>query len=193
MLAPNQTIRRATIDSDGAVEGYASLFHEVDSTRDMVMPGAFAQTLRTRGLRRIPMLFQHDPAEPIGVWLDLFEDARGLRARGRLIADVMRAREVLALVRAGAIDGLSIGFRTVRGRIDPRTRVRRLEQIDLWEISIVTFPLLAGARVRAVGKGQGRSQARRAATTPGRAERAWRTIANADAARRSPNARQVGV
>ena len=118
------------------------------STRDMVMPGAFAQTLRTRGLRRIPMLFEHDPAEPIGVWLDLFEDARGLKARGRLIADVVRAREVLALVRAGAIDGLSIGFRTVRGRIDPRTRVRRLEQIDLWDISIVTFPLLSGARVR---------------------------------------------
>ena len=148
MLAPSQTIRTATIDSDGAVEGYASLFHEVNSTRDMVMPGAFAQTLRTRGLRRIPMLFQHDPAEPIGVWLDLYEDARGLRARGRLIADVARAREVLALVRAGAIDGLSIGFRTVRGRIDPRTRVRRLEQIDLWEISIVTFCLRARACAR---------------------------------------------
>ncbi|MGZ8373208.1 MAG: HK97 family phage prohead protease, partial [Rhodoplanes sp.] len=83
MLAPNQTIRAATIDGDGTVEGYASLFQEVDSTRDMVMPGAFAQTLRTRGLRRIPMLFQHDPAEPIGVWLDLFEDARGLNRRCR--------------------------------------------------------------------------------------------------------------
>ena len=81
----------------------------------------------------------------------------------------------------------------VRGRIDPRTRVRRLEQIDLWEISIVTFPLLAGARVRAVEKGQGASLARRAATKSGRAERAWRTIANADAARRSPNARQASV
>ncbi|MFO1100265.1 MAG: HK97 family phage prohead protease [Xanthobacteraceae bacterium] len=193
MLAPDQTIRTATIDRDGAVEGYASLFHEVDSARDTVMPGAFAQTLRTRGLRRIPMLFQHDPAEPIGVWLDLYEDARGLRARGRLIADVARAREVLALVRAGAIDGLSIGFRTVRGRIDPRTRVRRLEQIDLWEISIVTFPLLAGARVRAVEKGQGGSAARRAASVPARAERAWRTIASADAVRRSPSLRRASV
>jgi phage head maturation protease len=106
---------------------------------------------------------------------------------------VARAREVLALVRAEAIDGLSIGFRTVRGRIDPRTRVRRLEQIDLWEISIVTFPLLAGARVRAVGKGQGGSVARRASTTPARAERAWRTIASADAARHSPSARQASV
>lgn len=141
---------RTIVDPDGTVEGYASLFGEVDQARDMVMPGAFKQTLKTRGLRRIPMLFQHDPAEPIGVWLELAEDQRGLRARGRLIPDVMRAREVLALVMAGAIDGLSIGFRTVQGRIDPRTRVRRLYAVDLWEISIVTFPLLAGARVRAV-------------------------------------------
>lgn len=185
MLAPNQTIRAATIDGDGTVEGYASLFQEVDSTRDMVMPGAFAQTLRTRGLRRIPMLFQHDPAEPIGVWLDLFEDARGLKARGRLIADVVRAREVLALVRAGAIDGLSIGFRTVRGRIDPRTRVRRLEQIDLWEISIVTFPLLSGARVRAVEKAQVLRGTPGPAAASARAERAWRTMIAASAARRN--------
>ncbi|MDC7787581.1 HK97 family phage prohead protease [Rhodoplanes sp. TEM] len=140
----------ATVEPDGTVEGYASLFGEIDQARDMVMPGAFAQTLRTRGLRRIPMLFQHDPSEPIGIWLELVEDFRGLKARGRLIPDVARAREVLALVREGAVDGLSIGFRTVKGRIDPATRIRKLEAIDLWEISIVTFPLLAGARVRAV-------------------------------------------
>jgi hypothetical protein len=141
---------RASIDADGIVEGYASLFGEVDQARDMVMPGAFAMTLRTRGVRRIPMLFQHDPAEPIGVWLDLHEDSRGLFARGRLIPDVTRAREVLALVRAGAIDGLSIGFRTASARVDPKTRIRKVAGVDLWEISIVTFPLLNGARVMAV-------------------------------------------
>jgi len=141
---------RATIASDGTVEGYASLFGAVDQARDMVMPGAFTQSLRRRGIRRVPMLFQHDPAEPIGVWLDLHEDTRGLWARGRLIPEVMRARELLALLRAGTADGLSIGFRTVKGRVDPRTRIRKLEAIDLWEISIVTFPLLPGARVRAV-------------------------------------------
>ncbi len=139
----------AVIEADGSVEGYASLFGEVDQARDMVMPGAFSASLKRRGLRRVPMLFQHDPAEPIGVWLELREDFRGLYARGRLIPDVMRARELLALLRAGAADGLSIGFRTVKGRVDPKTRVRRLIEIDLWEISIVTFPLLAGARVRA--------------------------------------------
>jgi HK97 family phage prohead protease len=96
------------------------------------------------------MLFQHDPSEPIGVWLELTEDFRGLYARGRLIPEVVRARELHALLKAGTADGLSIGFRTVNGRLDPKTRVRKLYAIDLWEISIVTFPLLPGARVRAV-------------------------------------------
>jgi HK97 family phage prohead protease len=141
---------RTSVDADGTVEGYASLFGEVDAARDMVMPGAFAQSLRQRDIRRVPMLFQHDPAEPIGIWLELREDFRGLYARGRLIPDVRRAAEVLALLRAGTSDGLSIGFRTVKGRIDPKTRIRKLDAVDLWEISIVTFPLLVGARVRAV-------------------------------------------
>jgi HK97 family phage prohead protease len=158
MHAPLSSTSRVALASDGTVEGYASLFGEIDQARDMMMPGAFTQTLQSRGLRRIPMLFQHDPAEPVGIWLELREDIRGLRARGRLIPDVARGRELLALVREGAIDGLSIGYRTVRGRIDPQTRVRRLYQVDLWEISIVTFPLLNGARVRAV---KGRDAPRR--------------------------------
>ena len=166
---------RAHIDADGAVEGYASLFGEIDQARDMIMPGAFARTLAARGLRRIPMLFQHDPAEPIGVWLELREDWRGLFARGRLIPDVKRAREVLALVRAGAVDGLSIGFKTVKGRIDPKTRVRRLIDVELWEISIVTFPLLSDARVRAV------KDARKPAARS-RAEEAWRKLSAGSAA-----------
>jgi HK97 family phage prohead protease len=150
MLAPILPPARLTLDADGTVEGYASLFGAIDQARDMVMPGAFTKTLNERGLRKIPMLFQHDPAEPVGIWLELTEDFRGLRARGKLIPDVARARELLALLRAGAIDGLSIGYRTQRGVIDPRTRVRKLYQVDLWEISIVTFPLLDGARVAAM-------------------------------------------
>ena len=195
MLAPNPepTIAsvfaaRTTIDADGTVEGYASLFGEIDQARDMVMRGAFAETLRLRGVRRIPMLFQHDPSEPIGVWLELREDHRGLYARGRLIPEVVRARELHALLKAGAIDGLSIGFRTVKGRIDPKTRVRSLLAVDLWEISIVTFPLLAGARVRAVKHSSPRSQngfalAKHAASSPPRlshartrAEREWTAV-----------------
>ncbi|OQW60738.1 MAG: peptidase U35 [Proteobacteria bacterium SG_bin9] len=176
MHAPVLPVSRVALHGDGTVEGYASLFGEVDQARDMVMPGAFTQTLQTRGLRRIPMLFQHDPAEPIGVWHELVEDFRGLRARGKLIPDVARARELLALLDAGAIDGLSIGYKTVRGQIDPKTRVRKLYQVDLWEISIVTFPLLAGARVRSVkhqSKASSRPAVSRART---RAEQAWRGL-----------------
>lgn len=159
MLAPmsaslhDAVAARPSFHADGTIEGYASLFGEIDQARDMVMPGAFRTTLRTRGIHRIPMLFQHDPAEPIGIWLELREDLRGLYARGRLIPEVTRARELLSLLRAGAIDGLSIGFKTVTARLDPKTRIRKLDQIDLWEISLVTFPLLPGARVRAVKGG----------------------------------------
>jgi HK97 family phage prohead protease len=180
---------RATIDADGTVEGYASLFGEVDQARDMVMPGAFRDTLRLRGLRRIPMLFQHDPGEPIGIWLELAEDHRGLRARGKLIPDVQRAREIFALVRAGAVDGLSIGFKTARARVDPRSRVRKIDAVELWEISIVTFPLLSGARVHAIKNVRSAAPARpdhderllrrypRVSFTRSRAERAWQSLA----------------
>ena len=136
----------------------------------MVMRGAFADTLASRGIRRIPMLFQHDPSEPVGIWLELREDFRGLFARGRLIPEVARGRELISLLRAGAIDGLSIGFRASKARIDPKTRIRRLHAVDLWEISIVTFPLLAGARVRAVKHAT--SQAKPSCTRT-RAEREW--------------------
>jgi len=173
---------RTTFGADGTVEGYASLFGEIDQARDMVLRGAFTETLNRRGVRRIPMLFQHDPAEPVGIWLELREDHRGLYARGRLIPEVKRARELLSLLRAGAVDGLSIGFRTVKGRIDPRTRIRSLVAVDLWEISIVTFPLLAGARVQAVKQAPSRpaSQART------RAERDWAGVIGAAGAADAP-------
>jgi len=118
---------RTTIDADGTVEGYASLFGEIDQARDMVMRGAFADTLVARGLRRIPMLFQHDPSEPVSIWLELREDHRGLFA----IPDVRRGRELLSLLRRVAIDGLSIGFRTAKARINPRTRIRLIHAVDL--------------------------------------------------------------
>ena len=161
---------RTTIDADGTVEGYASLFGEIDQARDMVMRGAFANTLASRGIRRIPMLFQHDLSEPVGIWLELREDFRGLFARGRLIPEVARGRELISLLRAGAIDGLSIGFRASKARIDPKTRIRRLHAVDLWEISIVTFPLLVGARVRAVKHATSKAKLSCART---RAEREW--------------------
>ena len=135
------------LDADGTFGGYASLFGEVDLAKDVVERGAFSRALSRRGPSGVRMLFQHDPAEPIGVWLDLAEDERGLLVRGQLTSGVGRAREVRELMRAGALDGLSIGFRTVKARKDARAGVRRIIEADLWEISVVTFPMLPGARV----------------------------------------------
>ncbi|HEY8267936.1 MAG TPA: HK97 family phage prohead protease [Xanthobacteraceae bacterium] len=139
-----------SVEPDGTFSGYASRFNVVDLGRDLVLSGAFTQSLRERGARGIKLLFQHDPAEPIGVWLELREDAYGLFVRGRVLPEVERSREVLALMRAGALDGLSIGFRAVEGRTDPKSGVRRLHRVDLWEVSMVTFPMLPEARVSAV-------------------------------------------
>ena len=139
----------ARIEPDGAFEGYASLFRIADLGKDVVEPGAFRDSLQRRGASGVKLLWQHDPAEPIGRWLSLEEDGRGLLVRGRLSLAVARAREIHALMRDGAVDGLSIGFRAERSRREPRSGIRRLERVDLWEISIVTFPMLPQARIRA--------------------------------------------
>ena len=138
------------VEADGSFFGYASLFGETDLNRDLVVPGAFQKSIGKRGAGGIRMLFQHDPAAPIGVWQEVREDSRGLFVRGKLMTEVAKGREVLALMRAGAIDGLSIGFRTVRGRTDAKSGVRRLIEVDLWEVSVVTFPMLPQARVGGV-------------------------------------------
>ncbi len=140
----------ARIEPDGAFEGYASLFRIADLGKDVVEPGAFRDSLARRGASGIRMLWQHDPTQPIGRWLELREDSRGLYVRGRLSLAVARARELHALMRDGAVDGLSIGFRSQRARSEPRSGLRRLEKVDLWEISLVTFPMLPQARVSAV-------------------------------------------
>ena len=139
--------RAVKSDHQGVFEGYASIFNAVDGVGDEVQPGAFAASLARRGTSNIRMLFQHDPAQPIGTWLAIREDAKGLFVRGRLSMNVQRSAELAGLLRDGAIDGLSIGFKTIRARQDRSTGTRKLLTIDLWEISLVTFPMLASARV----------------------------------------------
>src|ERR1700741_2287796 len=114
-----------------AFEGYASLFDVPDGAGDVVAQGAFAASLRKRPAREVRMLYQHFAHEPIGVWDAIREDGKGLYVRGHLTLDVVRAREVRALIADGALDGLSIGFRTLRARRDARTGLRRLEEIEL--------------------------------------------------------------
>jgi HK97 family phage prohead protease len=133
--------------TDGAgIEGYASVFGLPDQGGDVVAPGAFAASVRAG--RRVAMLWQHNPAEVIGVWETVAEDSIGLRVKGRLLPEVARAREAAALVAAGAIDGLSIGYRVKRAARDAEGR-RVLQEVELWEVSLVTFPMLRAARVAA--------------------------------------------
>jgi len=136
---------------DGRFEGYASLFGRADQGGDTMAKGAFARSLRARGAAGVKLLYQHAAAEPIGVWTEIYEDAAGLFARGRILTELERGRDVLALLREGALDGLSIGFKTIRARTDRASRRRTVLEADLWEISVVTFPMLAGARVTRVG------------------------------------------
>jgi hypothetical protein len=138
---------------DGCViEGYASLFGDQDRGGDIVEPGAYAASLAGLAAegRQVKMLWQHDPAQPIGVWDEVREDARGLYVRGRLLESVTRAREAAALIAARAIDGLSIGYRTVKAAKNEKGR-RLLKELELWEVSLVTFPMLPSARVGAKG------------------------------------------
>ena len=136
---------------DGAViAGHASLFGAADQGGDVVQKGAYAAALAR--LKRegvgVKMLWQHDPTRPIGVWDEVGEDERGLFVKGRLLLEVQAAREAHALLQAGAIDGLSIGYRTLRSEKGAGGR-RLLHEIELWEVSLVTFPMLPQARVQA--------------------------------------------
>ena len=132
---------------DIEIEGYASLFWTRDLNEDVTAAGAFAASLARTGAGGVKMLFQHEAAEPVGVWDEIVEDARGLFVRGRIVTATAQGRLVAALVKAGAVDGLSIGFRTVKARPDDSGRLRVLSEVELWEVSIVTFPMLPGARI----------------------------------------------
>ncbi|WP_293575247.1 HK97 family phage prohead protease [Phaeobacter sp.] len=132
-----------------AIRGYASLFGRVDTGGDVVRPGAYLASLKRRDAAgsSVKMLWQHDPAQPIGVWDSLGEDARGLRVEGRILTKTRRGAEAAALIAAGALDGLSIGYRTVKST--PRQGGgRELCVVDLWEVSLVTFPMLPSARLQ---------------------------------------------
>jgi len=139
-----------TVEADGTFSGYASLFGIEDLSHDIVERGAFSASLKRRGPDGVKMLYQHDPAEPIGKWTSIRETPKGLFVVGRLMTNLARGREVLDLMREGVVDGLSIGFRTIKGHTDKKSGIRRLNEIDLWEISVVTFPMQPDARVTAV-------------------------------------------
>lgn len=138
------------ISDSGVIEGYASVFGNVDLGGDVVAPGAFTKSLtaaKAEG-RTVKMLWHHDPRQPIGVWDELVEDSKGLHGKGRLVMEVEKAREVHALAKAGAVGGLSIGYRTMKS--SPSKGAVVLEELDLFEVSPVTFPMNVSATMTAV-------------------------------------------
>ena len=135
------------IDESGRFCGYASVFNLLDDGGDIVLPGAFRKSLQAKAAPQVRMLFHHDPREPIGVWEAIREDGYGLWVEGRLIGGVPRADALRRLIEKRAIDGMSIGFRTVRATREARTGHRRISEVELWEISVVAFPMMNRARI----------------------------------------------
>lgn len=139
---------KATGD-DGSIEGYGSVFGVKDSYDDVIASGAFQASLAAhKAAGTMPaMLWQHEPDEPIGIWTEMVEDAKGLRIKGRLALETTRGKEAHALLKMGALNGLSIGFVSKQWAYDRDTDVRTLTEIDLWEVSLVTFPSNGKARI----------------------------------------------
>lgn len=153
MKTRDYSLNLKAVDADGTFEGYASVFGAVDQGGDVTEPGAFIESVakaKTDG-RAIPMLWQHDQREPIGVWDDIAEDAKGLFVRGRLILEGDPvAQRAYGKLKAKALGGLSIGYRIPAGGMEEdkaRRGVMRLKKIDLREISLVTMPMLPAAKV----------------------------------------------
>ena len=141
------------VEEDGIFEGRGSVFGNVDSYKEIVAPGAFTDTLAAwKAQNRLPpVLWQHRSGEPIGPHLEMEERADGLYCKGQLLVnDVQRAKEARALMKAKAVNGLSIGFVTREDAYDRVTGIRTLKKVDLWEVSVVTFPANPAAQISSV-------------------------------------------
>jgi HK97 family phage prohead protease len=141
------------VADSGTFTGYGSVFGNVDGGNEIVVKGAFSESLAARAAkgRKLPILWQHRSGQPIGVYDSVKEDDHGLLMTGRLlVSDVQQAKEAHALLKAGAISGLSIGYGVVDDSFDSKTRVRSLKKLNLQETSIVTFPMNDEARIGAV-------------------------------------------
>ena len=130
------------VSEDGHFEGYASTFGNVDSDMDIIERGAFSDSLaKYKSKAKLPkLLWQHNPQEVIGVYEEMREDDRGLYVKGRLLKDVSKGREAYALLSAGAMDGMSIGFQTIEAIFEGASNsIRKILKVDLWEVSLVTW------------------------------------------------------
>lgn len=138
------------LTDQGEFEGYASTFGNVDRGGDIVVQGAFAESLQQRPAPKVKMLLHHDSRRICGTWTDMSEDPRGLRVKGKLLLTTTDGKETYELMRAGALDAMSIGYRTLVDEIDRTTGVRKITKADLLEVSLVTFPMNERATVSTV-------------------------------------------
>lgn len=136
------------IGEAGEFEGYGSVFGVVDSYNEVVDKGAFVDSLQKHGLPKL--LLQHSSWMVGGVYLEAREDEKGLYVKGKLNLDVQAAKEAHALLKMGAINGLSIGFRTLEERVDKVTGVIHIVKCRLYEVSVVTFPANEAATISGV-------------------------------------------
>jgi len=146
------SINLKSMHQKGLITGYASFYGVTDRHHDRIAKGAFSKTLRAWGLsgKSPKMLWQHDPCRPIGVWTHLHEDEKGLYVEGRLSLGVFQADEAYLLLKEGVLEGLSIGFRTLKAEQDKTSKARVLLDIDLIEISLVTFGANSSATVQSI-------------------------------------------
>ena len=138
--------------SDGSFEGYGSVFNVQDGGNDIIIPGAFSETLTSQKAQgRMPaMLWQHQQDSPIGVYTKMDEDTVGLRVTGKLALKTARGAEAYELLKMGALTGMSIGYRSKEDSYDRMTGIRTLKRLDLLELSLVTFPMNDASRISSV-------------------------------------------
>ncbi|WP_303674798.1 HK97 family phage prohead protease [Vampirovibrio chlorellavorus] len=143
---------KAINDEDGTFEGYGSIFGNIDADGDVIEPGAFGKSLMNHKTSNTQpaLLWMHDPYNPVGRYLEVREDSRGLYVKGQLILESSQGRDAYALLKGGAINGLSIGYVPKEWEFDRAQKARKLKEVDLWEVSLVTFPANSMARVMVV-------------------------------------------
>lgn len=140
-----------SLSQEGTFRGYASTY-SVDQQKDQIVPGAFRNSLkRWRVQKKWPfLLWHHHLDQPIGRWTNMREDNKGLFVEGELLLDVQKAREVYTLMKQGILDSLSIGFQPLMCRLDSVQKVRKIFQLHLVEVSIVTTPANTEANIQQV-------------------------------------------
>lgn len=138
-----------SMQENGSFVGYASVFGVIDSQNDVLVRGAFADSLR-KNPGDIKLLWQHQVSEPIGVFDVIREDTYGLYVEGRLLLDLQRGYEAYSLLKNAAIKGMSIGYSVINANYNPEDNIRIITKLELWEISLVTFPANEAAVVTQV-------------------------------------------